>query len=49
MPQKLIIYPMTLNLKIREYNVHTTEGLVMALLLADNHIAEFTVIAVKES
>jgi hypothetical protein len=39
---------MTAQLKILQYNVHTTQGKVMAPLLADPHISEFSVLAVQE-
>jgi hypothetical protein len=38
---------MTSHLKILQYNVNTTEGKVMAPLLADYHISEFAVLAVQ--
>jgi hypothetical protein len=43
-----IRHSITSNLKILRYNVHTTEDIVMALLLADPRISEFTVFAVQE-
>ncbi len=44
-----IYYPMNSHLKIPQYNVHTTEGIVMAPLLADYRISVFTVLAIQES
>jgi hypothetical protein len=41
-------YSMTAQLKIWQYNVHTTKGLVMASLLSDPGISEFSVLAVQE-
>jgi hypothetical protein len=35
-------------LKILQYNVHTTEDIVMAPLLAATHISEFSVLAIQE-
>jgi hypothetical protein len=39
---------MTAQLKILQHNVHTTQGKVMAPLLADPRISEFSVLAVQE-
>jgi hypothetical protein len=39
---------MTSQLKIVQYNVHTSEDIVMAPLLADSRISEFSVLAVQE-
>jgi hypothetical protein len=39
---------MTAQLKILQYNVHTTQGKVMAPFLADPRIFEFSVLAVQE-
>jgi hypothetical protein len=39
---------MTAQLKFLHYNVHTTQGEVMAPLLADPRISEFSVLAVQE-
>ncbi len=39
---------MTPHLKILQYNVHTTEGKVIAPLLADPCVSEFTVLAIQE-
>jgi hypothetical protein len=39
---------MNSHLKILQYNVHTSKGKVMAPLLADHHISEFTVLAIQE-
>jgi hypothetical protein len=36
------------HLKILQYNVHKTEDIVMALLLADPRVSEFTILAVQE-
>ncbi len=47
--QKLIYYPITSHLKILQYIVYTTKGLVVAPCLAGHCISEFTVFAVKES
>jgi hypothetical protein len=39
---------MTAQLKILQYNVNATQGIVMAPLLADPRISEFSVLAVQE-
>jgi hypothetical protein len=43
-----IYYPMNSYLMILQYNVYTTKGIVMAPLLADHHMSEFTIIAIQE-
>ncbi len=40
---------MTSHLMFLQYNIHTTEGKVMAPVYADHQILEFTVKAIKES
>jgi hypothetical protein len=47
-PPQPLFYSMTAQLKILQYNVHTTKGLVMAPLLADPQASEFSVLAVQE-
>jgi hypothetical protein len=49
MPLKPLIYSMTAQLKILQYNVHTTQGKVIAPLLADPRISEFSVLAIQET
>jgi hypothetical protein len=39
---------MTAHLKILQYYMHTTEGIVMAHLLADTCISEFSLLAIQE-
>ncbi len=48
MPPELLNHPMTSHLRILQYNVHTTQGKVIAPLLADHSASEFIVLAVEE-
>ncbi len=48
MPLEPLLFHVTAQLKMLQYNVHTTQGKVMVPLLADPHISTLSVLDVQE-